>query len=63
MSPHRKYYGLGWLMSKIKFQCHCNISEYTKFLNIFNFLIEMLIHVYIFHSKHAITISFFIQYN
>ena len=37
MSPHRKYYGLGWLMSKIKFHCHCNISDYTKFLNIFNF--------------------------
>ena len=56
MSPRRKYYGLGWLMSKIKFHCHCNISDYTKFLNIFNFLIEMFMHVYISHSKHAITI-------
>ena len=25
----------------MKFFCHCNISEYTKFFNIFNFLIEM----------------------
>ena len=59
MSPHRKYYGLGWLMSKIKsikFHCHCNISENTKLLDIFNFLIEMFMHVYISHSKRAITI-------
>ena len=31
MSPHRKYYGLGWLMSKIKLHCHCNISEYAQY--------------------------------
>ena len=63
MSHYRKYYGLGWLMSKyMKFHCHCNIPEYTKLLNILNFLIGMFMHVYISHSKRAITISFFIQY-
>ena len=47
----------------ISFHCHCNIPEHTKLLNILNFLIGMLImHVYISHSKRAITISFFIQY-
>ena len=50
VSPHRKYDRLDWLMCKIqymKFHCHCNISEYTKMLNIFNFLIEMS-YMYIF---------------
>ena len=46
----------------MKFHCHCNISEYTKLLNIFNFLIEMFMHVYISLSKRAITISYFIEY-
>ena len=66
MSPHRKYCGLDWLMSKIKqikFHCHSNISEYTKLLHIFNFLIEMFMHVYISHSRRAITISFLYNIN
>ena len=51
MSHYRKYYGLGWLMSKsMNFHCHCNIPEYTNLLNILNFLIGMFIHVYISHS-------------
>ena len=52
VSIYRKYYGLGWLMSKsMKLHCHCNIPEYTKLLNILNFLIGILImHVYISHS-------------
>ena len=54
MFHYRKYYGLGWLMNlmskSMKFHCHCNIPEYTKFLNILNFLIGMFMHVYISHS-------------
>ena len=47
----------------MKFYCNYNISEYTKLLNIFNFLIEMFMHVYISLSKQcAITMSYFIEY-
>ena len=28
----------------MKFHCHCNIPEYTKLLNIFNFLIGMFMY-------------------
>ena len=59
MSHYRKYYGLGWLMSKqMKFHCHCNIPEHTKLLNILNFHIGMFMHVHVYtpHSKRAITI-------
>ena len=63
MSHYRKYYGLGWLMSKqMKFHCHCNIPQYTKLLNILKFLIgQLFMHVYISHSISAITVS--LSYN
>ena len=65
MSHYRKYYGLGWLMSKQrKFHCHCNIAEYTKLLNILKFFIgRLFMHVYISHSICMCNNSIiFIQY-
>ena len=39
------------------------VPEYTKLLNILNFLIGMFMQVYISHSKRAITISFLYNIN
>ena len=59
-SPTKDQYH--YLLENITFHCHCNIPKYTKLLYILNFPIEMFMHVYISHSKRAITISFFVQH-
>ena len=41
------------LINEISLSYIVNIPEYTKLLNILNFLIGMFMHVYISHSKLA----------